>query len=199
MNELKKFITEHQFPEDLSRIMRCYAKNTWASQGIKHQVLLQDFPEDIYSKIHLHLFRQILDRPLFKRGDARVKKDLALHVSVSTHRHGDVFIHKGEVVQALHMVSSGALQLPNGDLLGPGALFGTWQMRKSPVSRDTLQVVGGCTVHSLSLEALQRVLDLFPQWGMEFFRDLQQDLDHDICPETMDNFFDCHTDSVASG
>uniref|UniRef100_A0AAV2JW12 Cyclic nucleotide-binding domain-containing protein n=1 Tax=Knipowitschia caucasica TaxID=637954 RepID=A0AAV2JW12_KNICA len=130
----------------------------------------------IYTKIHLHLFRQILDRPLFKRGNATVKKELALHVSVFTHRHGDVFIHKGEVVHALHMVSSGALQQHNGKQL----------------------VVGDCSVHSLSLEALQRVLDLFPQWGMEFYRDLQLDLNLDICPETMDDFFDCHTDSTAS-
>uniref|UniRef100_A0AAV2LXD7 Alkylated DNA repair protein AlkB homologue 8 N-terminal domain-containing protein n=1 Tax=Knipowitschia caucasica TaxID=637954 RepID=A0AAV2LXD7_KNICA len=121
---------KHKFPEDLSRNLRCYATKTRPSQGInhdhvgiKHRALIQDFPKDLNKKIHLYLFRQILGRQLLKRGDTRVKKELALHVSVSTHCHGDIFIHNGGVVQNLHMISSGALQPENGRLLDCGELI----------------------------------------------------------------------------
>uniref|UniRef100_A0A8C6V9S5 Voltage-gated inwardly rectifying potassium channel KCNH3 n=1 Tax=Naja naja TaxID=35670 RepID=A0A8C6V9S5_NAJNA len=185
--DLRDYIRIHRIPPPLKQRMLEYFQATWsASNGIDTRELLHSLPDELRADIALHLHKELLQLPLFEGASRGCRRSLSLSVRTSFCTPGEYLIRQGDALQALYLICSGSMEvLKDGTvlaILGKGDLIGCHISSKEQGVQANADVRGltYCDLQCLSLSGLLASLELYPEFGSKFRRELPCELSYNL-------------------
>ncbi|XP_028332040.1 potassium voltage-gated channel subfamily H member 6 [Gouania willdenowi] len=196
MLRVKEFIRFHQIPGSLRQRLEEYFQHAWSyTNGIDMNAVLKGFPESLQADICLHLNRSLLQNcKAFCGGSQACLRALAMRFKTVHAPPGDTLIHSGDILDSLLFISRGSIQIIRDDvvvaILENNDIFGELiHLYDEPgKSNSDVRTITYCDLHRIPRDDLLEVLDLYPGFADNFWRNLEIafDLrDADQVPETI--------------
>uniref|UniRef100_A0A8C4X1Z7 Potassium voltage-gated channel, subfamily H (eag-related), member 8 n=1 Tax=Eptatretus burgeri TaxID=7764 RepID=A0A8C4X1Z7_EPTBU len=185
--DLKEFIRIHGLPQHLKQRMLEYFQTTWAvNNGMNPNELMKDFPDELRADVAMHLNREMLQLPLFESASHGCLRALSLSVKTIFCAPGEFLLRQGDALQAMYFVCSGSMEVLKNStvlaILGKGDLIGCDLSNKVEVIQSNADVksLTYCDLQCLNIRGLRDVLDLYPEYGVRFHRDLRRELTYNL-------------------
>ncbi|XP_031572665.1 uncharacterized protein LOC116306713 isoform X2 [Actinia tenebrosa] len=179
-NEIKQFIRVHHIDTDLSNRLEDYFHTTWSiSGGVDTREILATFPTEIQSDVCMHLYKGLLELPLFSQAPRGLVRMLSLQVRPVYVGPGEYLLMRNDVVNCIYYIASGSMEVLQGEsvaaILGKGDLFGEDISRKIPIRRSNgdVRALTYCDIYYITRDLLQEVLHLYPDFSYKFAEKLE--------------------------
>nr|XP_057917353.1 potassium voltage-gated channel subfamily H member 6 [Doryrhamphus excisus] len=185
MLRVKEFIRFHQIPFSLRQRLEEYFQHAWSyTNGIDMNAVLKGFPESLQADICLHLNRSLLQTcKAFRGGSQACLRALAMRFKTVHAPPGDSLIHYGDILDSLFFISRGSIQVIREDvvvaILEKNDIFGELiQLYDEPgKSNSDVHTITYCDLHRIMREDLLEVLDMYPGFADNFWRNLELTFD----------------------
>uniref|UniRef100_A0A668AH63 Potassium voltage-gated channel, subfamily H (eag-related), member 6b n=1 Tax=Myripristis murdjan TaxID=586833 RepID=A0A668AH63_9TELE len=181
MLRVKEFIRFHQIPGDLRQRLEEYFQHAWSyTNGIDMNAVLKGFPECLQADICLHLNRSLLQNCKAFRGASQAcLRALAMRFKTVHAPPGDTLIHSGDILDSLFFISRGSIQVIRDDVVV--AILGTNDIFGEPIhlcdepgkSSSDVHAITYCDLHRILRDDLLEVLDIYPSFANNFWRNLE--------------------------
>ncbi|XP_062299210.1 potassium voltage-gated channel subfamily H member 6 [Scomber scombrus] len=202
MLRVKEFIRFHQIPGGLRQKLEEYFQHAWSyTNGIDMNAVLRGFPESFQADICLHLNRSLLQTcKAFRGGSQACLRALAVRFKTVHAPPGDKLIHYGDILDSLYFISRGSIQVIRDDvvvaILEKNDIFGeSIHLYDEPgKSNSDVLTITYCDLHRILRDDLLEVLDIYPSFADNFWRNLEITFDlRDVSPviTTDDSGDDC--------
>ncbi|KAJ1160621.1 hypothetical protein NDU88_001117 [Pleurodeles waltl] len=185
--DLRDYIRIHRIPKPLKQRMLEYFQATWSvNNGIDTNELLRSLPDELRADIAMHLNKEILQLPIFDSASRGCLRSLSLSIKPSFCTPGEYLIRQGDALQALYFICSGSMEVLRDDvvlaILGKGDLIGCDLSSKDQVIKSQADVKGltYCDLQSIHLKGLYESLELYPEFGLKFKRELRSELSYNL-------------------
>ncbi|XP_069509905.1 voltage-gated inwardly rectifying potassium channel KCNH3 [Ambystoma mexicanum] len=185
--DLRDYIRIHRIPKPLKQRMLEYFQATWSvNNGIDTNELLRSLPDELRADIAMHLNKEILQLPVFDSASRGCLRSLSLSIKPSFCTPGEYLIRQGDALQALYFICSGSMEVLRDDvvlaILGKGDLIGCDLSSKDHVIKSQADVKGltYCDLQSIHLRGLYESLELYPEYGQKFRRELRCELSYNL-------------------
>ncbi|XP_027885593.1 potassium voltage-gated channel subfamily H member 6 isoform X2 [Xiphophorus couchianus] len=181
MLRVKEFIRFHQIPGGLRQRLEEYFQHAWSyTNGIDMNAVLKGFPESLQADICLHLNRSLLQNcKAFHGGSQACLRTLAMRIKTVHAPPGDTLIHYGDFLDSLFFISRGSIQVMRDyvvvGLLEKNDIFGEPIHLYDEPGRSNADVctITYCDLHRIPREDLLDVLDMYPSFADNFWRNLE--------------------------
>ncbi|KAM6963593.1 voltage-gated inwardly rectifying potassium channel KCNH6 isoform 1-T1 [Tautogolabrus adspersus] len=181
MLRVKEFIRFHQIPSSLRQRLEEYFQHGWSyTNGIDMNAVLKGFPESLQADICLHLNRSLLQNSkAFHGGSQACLRALGMRFKTVHAPPGDTLIHYGDILDSLFFISRGSIQVIRDDvvvaLLEKNDIFGEpIHLYDEPgKSNSDVYTITYCDLHRILRDDLLEVLDLYPSFADNFWRNLE--------------------------
>ncbi|KAM4715899.1 voltage-gated inwardly rectifying potassium channel KCNH6 isoform 2-T2 [Anableps anableps] len=184
MLRVKEFIRFHQIPGGLCQRLEEYFQHAWSyTNGIDMNAVskvLKGFPESLQADICLHLNRSLLQNcKAFHGGSQACLRTLAMRIKAVHAPPGDILIHYGDFLDSLFFISRGSIQVMRDyvvvALLEKNDIFGEPIHLYDEPGRSNADVftITYCDLHRIPREDLLEVLDMYPSFADNFWRNLE--------------------------
>nr|XP_054605704.1 potassium voltage-gated channel subfamily H member 6 [Nothobranchius furzeri] len=181
MLRVKEFIRFHQIPGSLRQRLEEYFQHAWSyTNGIDMNAVLRGFPESMQADICLHLNRSLLQNcKAFRGGNQACLRSLAMRIKTVHVPPGDTLIHNGDILDSLFFISRGSIQVVRDyvvvAMLEKNDIFGELIHLYDEPGRSNSDVytVTYCDLHRIPREDLLEVLDIYPRFADNFWRNLE--------------------------
>ncbi|XP_054623036.1 potassium voltage-gated channel subfamily H member 6 isoform X2 [Dunckerocampus dactyliophorus] len=185
MLRVKEFIRFHQIPFSLRQRLEEYFQHAWSyTNGIDMNAVLKGFPESLQADICLHLNRSLLQTcKAFRGGSQACLRALAMRFKTVHAPPGDSLIHYGDILDSLFFISRGSIQVIREDvvvaILEKNDIFGEpIQLYDEPgKSNSDVHTITYCDLHRIMRDDLLEVLDMYPGFADNFWRNLELTFD----------------------
>ncbi|XP_034717015.1 potassium voltage-gated channel subfamily H member 6 isoform X1 [Etheostoma cragini] len=181
MLRVKEFIRFHQIPGCLRQRLEEYFQHAWSyTNGIDMNAVLKGFPESLQADICLHLNRSLLQNfKAFHGGSQACLRALGMRFKTVHAPPGDTLIHYGDILDSLFFISRGSIHVIRDDvvvaILEKNDIFG------EPIhlydvpgkSNSDVHTVTYCDLHRVQRDDLLEVLDMYPSFADNFWRNLK--------------------------
>ncbi|XP_057681704.1 potassium voltage-gated channel subfamily H member 6 [Corythoichthys intestinalis] len=204
MLRVKEFIRFHQIPVSLRQRLEEYFQHAWSyTNGIDMNAVLKGFPESLQADICLHLNRSLLQTcKAFRGGSQACLRALTMRFKTVHAPPGDTLIHYGDIIDSLFFISRGSIQIIRDDvviaILEKNDIFGELiHLYEEPgTSNSDVVTITYCDLHRIQRDDLLEVLDLYPGFADNFWRNLDltfdlRDADQVAATSTDDSGDDC--------
>ncbi|XP_077481778.1 voltage-gated inwardly rectifying potassium channel KCNH6 [Stigmatopora argus] len=180
MLRVKEFIRFHQIPVNLRNRLEEYFQHAWSyTNGIDMNAVLKGFPESLQADICLHLNRSLLQTcKAFRGGSQACMRVLTMRFKTVHAPPGDTLIHCGDILDSLFFISRGSIQIIRDDvviaILEKNDIFGELiHLYEEPgTSNSDVLTITYCDLHRIRRDDLLEVLDLYPGFADNFWRNL---------------------------
>ncbi|CAK6971000.1 potassium voltage-gated channel subfamily H member 6 [Scomber scombrus] len=181
MLRVKEFIRFHQIPGGLRQKLEEYFQHAWSyTNGIDMNAVLRGFPESFQADICLHLNRSLLQTcKAFRGGSQACLRALAVRFKTVHAPPGDKLIHYGDILDSLYFISRGSIQVIRDDvvvaILEKNDIFGeSIHLYDEPgKSNSDVLTITYCDLHRILRDDLLEVLDIYPSFADNFWRNLE--------------------------
>ncbi|XP_044194716.1 potassium voltage-gated channel subfamily H member 6 [Thunnus albacares] len=181
MLRVKEFIRFHQIPGGLRQRLEEYFQHAWSyTNGIDMNAVLKGFPESFQADICLHLNRSLLQNcKAFRGGSQACLRALAVRFKTVHAPPGDSLIHYGDILDSLFFISRGSIQVIRDDvvvaILEKNDIFGEHiHLYDEPgKSNSDVHTITYCDLHRILRDDLLEVLDIYPTFADNFWRNLE--------------------------
>uniref|UniRef100_A0A3Q4GX93 Potassium voltage-gated channel subfamily H member 7-like n=1 Tax=Neolamprologus brichardi TaxID=32507 RepID=A0A3Q4GX93_NEOBR len=206
MLRVKEFIRFHQIPGSLRQRLEEYFQHAWTyTNGIDMIAVLKGFPESLQADICLHLHRSLLQNcKAFRGGSQACLRVLSVRFKTVHAPPGDTLIHYGDILDSLFFISHGSIQVTRDDvvvaILGKNDIFGEHiHLYDEPgKSSSDLHTITYCELHRILRDDLLEVLDMYPSFADNFWRNLEITFDlRDACHQSFSHA--CWEDCCSCG
>ncbi|XP_071318733.1 voltage-gated inwardly rectifying potassium channel KCNH6 [Trachinotus anak] len=185
MLRVKEFIRFHQIPGGLRQRLEEYFQHAWSyTNGIDMNAVLKGFPESLQADICLHLNRSLLQNcKAFRGGSQACLRALAMRFKTVHAPPGDTLIHYGDILDSLFFISRGSIHVIRDDvvvaILEKNDIFGeVIHLYDEPgKSNSDVHTITYCDLHRILREDLLEVLDIYPSFADNFWRNLEMTFD----------------------
>ncbi|XP_077407895.1 voltage-gated inwardly rectifying potassium channel KCNH6 isoform X2 [Vanacampus margaritifer] len=185
MLRVKEFIRFHQIPVSLRQRLEEYFQHAWSyTNGIDMNAVLKGFPESLQADICLHLNRTLLQTcKAFRGGSQACLRALTLRFKTVHAPPGDTLIHYGDMLDSLFFISRGSIQVIRDDavvaILEKDGIFGEpVHLYDEPgKSNSDVVTITYCDLHRIRRDDLLEVLDMYPGFADNFWRNLDLTFD----------------------
>ncbi|XP_041672457.1 potassium voltage-gated channel subfamily H member 6 isoform X2 [Cheilinus undulatus] len=185
MLRVKEFIRFHQIPGSLRQRLEEYFQHAWSyTNGIDMNAVLKGFPESLQADICLHLNRSLLQNcKAFQGGSQACLRALGMRFKTVHAPPGDTLIHYGDILDSLFFITRGSIQVIRDDvvvaILERNDIFGeTIHLYDEPgKSNADVYTITYCDLHRILREDLLEVLDIYPSFADNFWRNLEITVD----------------------
>jgi len=98
--------------------------------------LLKEFPEEMQGDVAMHLYREILDLPIFEPATKGCLKAIALQAKPMFCAPGEFVIHKNDTIDYIYLLCNGSMEvLKEGMVVAIlGELFFTMRYKEESLS-----------------------------------------------------------------
>ncbi|XP_072229017.1 voltage-gated inwardly rectifying potassium channel KCNH6 [Leuresthes tenuis] len=181
MLRVKEFIRFHQIPGSLRQRLEEYFQHAWSyTNGIDMNAVLKGFPESLQADICLHLNRSLLQNcEAFRGGSQACLRALAMRIRTVHAPPADTLISYGDILDSLFFISRGSIQVMRDDvvvaILGKNDIFGELIYLYDEPGRSNADVrtITYCDLHRIPRDDLLEVLDVYPSFADNFWRNLE--------------------------
>ncbi|XP_028286591.1 potassium voltage-gated channel subfamily H member 6 [Parambassis ranga] len=181
MLRVKEFIRFHQIPGGLRQRLEEYFQHAWSyTNGIDMNAVLKGFPESMQADICLHLNRSLLQNcKAFRGGSKACLRALGIRFKTVHAPPGDTLIHYGDILDSLFFISRGSIQVIRDDvvvaILEKNDIFGELiHLYDEPgKSNSDVLTITYCDLHRILRDDLLEVLDIYPGFADNFWRNLE--------------------------
>ncbi|KAG7227867.1 hypothetical protein INR49_013661 [Caranx melampygus] len=181
MLRVKEFIRFHQIPGSLRQRLEEYFQHAWSyTNGIDMNAVLKGFPASLQADICLHLNRSLLQNcKAFRGGSQACLRALAMRFKTVHAPPGDTLIHYGDILDSLFFISRGSIQVIRDDvvvaILEKNDIFGeAIHLYDEPgKSNSDVHTITYCDLHRILRDDLLEVLDIYPSFADNFWRNLE--------------------------
>ncbi|XP_038154736.1 potassium voltage-gated channel subfamily H member 6 isoform X2 [Cyprinodon tularosa] len=186
MLRVKEFIRFHQIPGGLRQRLEEYFQHAWSytngidMNAVSRSKVLKGFPESLQADICLHLNRSLLQNcKAFCGGSQACLRTLAMRIKTVHAPPGDTLIHYGDFLDSLFFISRGSIQVMKNyvvvALLEKNDIFGEPIHLYDEPGRSNADVytITYCDLHRIPREDLLDVLDMYPSFADNFWRNLE--------------------------
>ncbi|XP_072311602.1 voltage-gated inwardly rectifying potassium channel KCNH6 isoform X2 [Eucyclogobius newberryi] len=181
MLRVKEFIRFHQIPGGLRQRLEEYFQHAWSyTNGIDMNAVLKGFPESLQADICLHLNRSLLQNfKAFRGGSQACLRALAMRFKTVHAPPGDALIHYGDILDSLFFIARGSIQVIRDDvvsvILERNDIFGEliYLYDEPGKSNADVLTVSYCDLHRILRDDLLEVLDMYPGFADNFWRNLE--------------------------
>ncbi|XP_039862550.1 potassium voltage-gated channel subfamily H member 6 [Simochromis diagramma] len=181
MLRVKEFIRFHQIPGSLRQRLEEYFQHAWTyTNGIDMNAVLKGFPQSLQADICLHLHRSLLQNcKAFQGGSQACLRVLSVRFKTVHAPPGDTLIHYGDILDSLFFISHGSIQVTRDDvvvaILEKNDIFGEHiHLYDEPgKSSSDLHTITYCELHRILRDDLLEVLDMYPSFADNFWRNLE--------------------------
>ncbi|XP_050922514.1 potassium voltage-gated channel subfamily H member 6 [Lates calcarifer] len=181
MLRVKEFIRFHQIPGGLRQRLEEYFQHAWSyTNGIDMNAVLKGFPESLQADICLHLNRSLLQNcKAFRGGSQACLRALAMRFKTVHAPPGDTLIHYGDILESLFFISRGSIQVIRDDvvvaILEKNDIFGEaiYLYDEPGKSNSDVHTITYCDLHRIPRDDLLEVLDIYPSFADNFWRNLE--------------------------
>ncbi|KAM9716108.1 voltage-gated inwardly rectifying potassium channel KCNH6 [Menidia menidia] len=181
MLRVKEFIRFHQIPGCLRQRLEEYFQHAWSyTNGIDMNAVLKGFPGSLQADICLHLNRSLLENcKAFSGGSQACLRALAVRIRTVHAPPADTLIHYGDMLDSLFFISRGSIQVTRDDVvvavLEKNDIFGELIYLYDEPGRSNAEVhtITYCDLHRIPREDLLEVLDIYPSFADNFWRNLE--------------------------
>ncbi|XP_049916763.1 potassium voltage-gated channel subfamily H member 6 [Epinephelus moara] len=181
MLRVKEFIRFHQIPGCLRQRLEEYFQHAWSyTNGIDMNAVLKGFPESLQADICLHLNRSLLQNSkAFHGGSQACLRALGMRFKTVHAPPGDTLIHYGDMLDSLFFISRGSIQVIRDDvvvaILEKNDTFGEpIHLYDEPgKSNSDVLTITYCDLHRILRDDLLEVLDIYPSFADNFWRNLK--------------------------
>ncbi|KAM4624483.1 voltage-gated inwardly rectifying potassium channel KCNH6, partial [Polymixia lowei] len=181
MLRVKEFIRFHQIPGGLRQRLEEYFQHAWSyTNGIDMNAVLKGFPECLQAEICLHLNRSLLQNcKAFRGGSQACLRALAMRFKMVHVPPGDTVIHYGDILDSIFFISRGSIQVIKDDvvvaILEKNDIFGEpIHLHDEPgKSNSDVHAITYCDLHRILRDDLLEVLDIYPSFADNFWRNLE--------------------------
>ncbi|KAE8284234.1 Potassium voltage-gated channel subfamily H member 6 [Larimichthys crocea] len=181
MLRVKEFIRFHQIPGGLRRRLEEYFQHAWSyTNGIDMNAVLKGFPESLQADICLHLNRSLLHNcKAFHGGSQACLRHLGMRFKTVHAPPGDILINYGDILDSLFFISRGSIQVIRDDvvvaILEKNDIFGEpIHLYDEPgKSNSDVHTITYCDLHRILRDDLLEVLDVYPSFADNFWRNLE--------------------------
>ncbi|XP_051928222.1 potassium voltage-gated channel subfamily H member 6-like [Hippocampus zosterae] len=185
MLRVKEFIRFHQIPVGLRQRLEEYFQHAWSyTNGIDMNAVLKGFPESLQADICLHLNRSLLQTcKAFRGGSQACLRALTARFKTVHAPPGDALIRCGDVLDSLFFISRGSVRVIRDDvvvaILEKDDIFGEPIHLYDQPGRSTSDVltITYCDLHRIPRDDLLEVLDMYPGFADNFWRNLDVTFD----------------------
>ncbi|KAM9838095.1 voltage-gated inwardly rectifying potassium channel KCNH6 [Aulostomus maculatus] len=185
MLRVKEFIRFHQIPGSLRQRLEEYFQHAWSyTNGIDMNAVLKGFPESLQADICLHLNRSLLQNcHAFRGGSQACLRALGMRFKTVHAPPGDTLIHYGDILDSLFFISRGSIQVIRDDvvvaILEKNDIFGEpIHLYDEPgKSNSDVRTTTYCDLHRILRDDLLEVLDIYPSFADNFWRNLELTFD----------------------
>ncbi|XP_068505523.1 potassium voltage-gated channel subfamily H member 6 isoform X2 [Syngnathus scovelli] len=185
MLRVKEFIRFHQIPVSLRQRLEEYFQHAWSyTNGIDMNAVLKGFPESLQADICLHLNRTLLQTcKAFRGGSQACLRALTMRFKTVHAPPGDTLIHCGDILDSLFFISRGSIQVIRDDgvvaILEKDDIFGEpIHLYDEPgKSNSDVLTITYCDLHRIRRDDLLEVLDIYPGFADNFWRNLDLTFD----------------------
>ena len=186
MASLRRIMKDNGYPTDMrERIVRYY-DYLWARQGgVDEIAILNELPGPLRQRVALCVTGSALDNiPFLKKCEDAVRQSIVSVLVPRTFLPNDIVIRAGEVGREMYIIERGTLVVWNedrtvafaslhaGDYFGEACLLGT-----RPVRTATVIAKGYCDCFVLTLENLEEVMQIFPDWNASIVEAIAETLE----------------------
>ncbi|XP_054455496.1 potassium voltage-gated channel subfamily H member 6 [Anoplopoma fimbria] len=180
MLRVKEFIRFHQIPGCLRQRLEEYFQHAWSyTNGIDMNGVLKGFPDSLQADICLHLNRSLLENcKAFHGGSQACLRALGMRFKTVHAPPGDTLIHYGDILDSLFFISRGSIQVIKDDvvvaILEKNDIFGEpIHLYDEPgKSNSDVYTITYCDLHRIQRDDLMEVLDIYPSFADNFWRNL---------------------------
>ncbi|XP_034563754.1 potassium voltage-gated channel subfamily H member 6 [Notolabrus celidotus] len=181
MLRVKEFIRFHQIPGCLRNRLEEYFQHAWSyTNGIDMNAVLKGFPESLQADICLHLNRSLLQNSkAFQGGTQACLRALGMRFKTVHAPPGDTLIHYGDMLDSLFFISRGSIQVIRDEavvaILEKNDIFGELiNLYDEPgKSNSDVYTITYCDLHRIQRDDLLEVLDIYPSFADNFWRNLE--------------------------
>ncbi|XP_047233853.1 potassium voltage-gated channel subfamily H member 6 isoform X1 [Girardinichthys multiradiatus] len=186
MLRVKEFIRFHQIPGGLRLRLEEYFQHAWSytngkdMNAVSKTKVLKGFPESLQADICLHINRSLLQNcKAFRGGSQACLRTLAMRIKTVHAPPGDILIHCGDFLDSLFFISRGSIQVMRDyvvvALLEKNDIFGEPIHLYDEPGRSNADVytITYCDLHRIPREDLLEVLDMYPSFADDFWRNLE--------------------------
>ncbi|XP_039645048.1 potassium voltage-gated channel subfamily H member 6 isoform X1 [Perca fluviatilis] len=181
MLRVKEFIRFHQIPGCLRQRLEEYFQHAWSyTNGIDMNAVLKGFPESLQADICLHLNRSLLENfKAFHGGSQACLRALGMRFKTVHAPPGDTLIHYGDILDSLFFISRGSIHVIRDDvvvaILEKNDIFGeSIHLYDVPgKSNSDVHTITYCDLHRVQRDDLLEVLDIYPSFADNFWRNLK--------------------------
>ncbi|XP_035997674.1 potassium voltage-gated channel subfamily H member 6 isoform X1 [Fundulus heteroclitus] len=186
MLRVKEFIRFHQIPGGLRQRLEEYFQHAWSytngidMNAVSRRKVMRGFPESLQADICLHLNRSLLQNcKAFRGGSQACLRTLAMRIKTVHAPPGDTLIHYGDFLDSLFFISRGSVQVMRDyvvvALLEKNDIFGEPIHLYDEPGRSNADVyaVTYCDLHRIPRDDLLDVLDMYPSFADNFWRNLE--------------------------
>ncbi|XP_041830049.1 potassium voltage-gated channel subfamily H member 6 [Melanotaenia boesemani] len=181
MLRVKEFIRFHQIPGGLRQRLEEYFQHAWSyTNGIDMNAVLKGFPESFQADICLHLNRSLLQNcKAFRGGSQACLRALAVRMKTVHAPPADTLINYGDILHSLFFISRGSIQVVRDDvvvaILEKNDIFGELIYLYDEPGRSNADVhtITYCDLHRIPRDDLLEVLDIYPSFADNFWRNLE--------------------------
>ncbi|XP_034050366.1 potassium voltage-gated channel subfamily H member 6 [Thalassophryne amazonica] len=178
---VKEFIRFHQIPGSLCQRLEEYFQHAWSyTNGIDMNAVLKGFPESLQADICLHLNRSLLQNcKAFRGGSQACLRALAMRFKTVHAPPADTLIHYGDILDSLFFITRGSIQVIKEDvvvaILEKNDIFGEpIHLYDDPgKSNSDVHTITYCDLHRILRDDLLEVLDIYPSFADNFWRNLE--------------------------
>ncbi|XP_076823616.1 uncharacterized protein LOC143469711 isoform X1 [Clavelina lepadiformis] len=183
MRDLKDFIKIHRLPKSTKERMINHFQYTWdTNSGVNAKKVLKDFPADIQADVAMHIYKDVLNIPIFRKGPEGMRRYLSLHIEQRKISPGEVMIYDGDPLSSVNYVCKGSLEVLKNDLvisiLSKGDLFGA-DMNEAPYNAMTshadVKALSYCELECISAKGLKGVIEYFPEFAPSVMQHMRSD------------------------
>uniref|UniRef100_A0A7N8WKM8 Potassium voltage-gated channel subfamily H member 6-like n=1 Tax=Mastacembelus armatus TaxID=205130 RepID=A0A7N8WKM8_9TELE len=181
MLRVKEFIRFHQIPCGLRQRLEEYFQHAWTyTNGIDMNAVLKGFPESLQADICLHLNRSLLQNcKAFRGGSQACLRALAVRFKTVHAPPGDTLIHYGDILDSLCFISRGSIHVVRDGvvvaILEKNDTFGEpIHLYDEPgKSNSDVHTIAYCDLHCILRDDLLEVLDMYPSFADNFWKNLE--------------------------
>ncbi len=137
----------------------------------------------------MHLNRNLLANcSAFKNASPGCLRALSMKFKTTHAPPGDTIVHRSDLLLAIYFVSRGSIEILRGDvvmaILGKHDIFGENCLLYSDIGKASCNVraLTYCDLHKIHRDDLFQILEMYPEFAVDFSRNLQITFDlRDVC------------------
>lgn len=128
----------------------------------------------------MHLNRNLLSTcTAFKGASPGCLRALSMKFKTTHAPPGDTIVHRSDLLLNLYFISRGSIEILKGDvvmaILGKNDIFGENFMVHAQTGKSSCNVraLTYCDLHMINRDDLFQILDMYPEFALDFSRNLQ--------------------------